>query len=66
MSAGRAVDFRAWGGDHARMQARAFWRAVTVDRTDVLDRVLAAMGRLGTRFCVIGGVAPSSRSISTS
>lgn len=39
------------------MQARTFWRAVTVDRTDVRDRVLAAMGRLGTRFCVIGGVA---------
>lgn len=39
------------------MRARAFWRAVTVDHTDVLDRVLALLHERGARFCAIGGVA---------
>lgn len=37
------------------MQARAFWKAVSVDRSDVLDRVLRILRESGTRFCVIGG-----------
>ena len=39
------------------MQERAFWKAVTVDRTDLLDRVLAVLRHLRARYCVIGGVA---------
>lgn len=39
------------------MQALAFWRTVTVDTSDVLGRVFDLFDRLGTRFCVIGGVA---------
>jgi len=39
------------------MQARDFWRTVTVDRSDVLDRVLACLRARGARFCVIGGTA---------
>ena len=37
------------------MQARAFYKAVTVDRSDLLDRLLADLARHGVRFCVIGG-----------
>src|SRR5690606_27082135 len=33
------------------------WRTVTVDTSDVLGRVFDLFDRLGTRFCVIGGVA---------
>jgi hypothetical protein len=37
------------------MQARAFYKAVTVDRSDLLERLLADLGEHGVRFCVIGG-----------
>jgi hypothetical protein len=39
------------------MRARAFWKAVTVDRGDLLERVVAQLEAGGARFCVIGGVA---------
>jgi Nucleotidyl transferase AbiEii toxin, Type IV TA system len=39
------------------MRARDFWRTVTVDRTDFLDRLLSTLSRHGVRFCVIGGQA---------
>ncbi|MBI2189447.1 MAG: hypothetical protein HYU37_20310 [Acidobacteria bacterium] len=39
------------------MQLRAFWRAVTVDRSDFLDQFLALLRARGVRFCVIGGQA---------
>jgi hypothetical protein len=39
------------------VEARTFWRTVTVDRSDVLDRVLALLRREGARFCAIGGAA---------
>jgi hypothetical protein len=39
------------------MQARVFWRAVTVDRSDLLDQLLELFGEDGVRFCVIGGLA---------
>ena len=39
------------------MQLRAFWRTVTVDRSDLLDRVLALMHERKVRYCAIGGVA---------
>jgi hypothetical protein len=37
------------------MRARDYWRAVTVDRSDLLDRLLALLRTNGVRFCVIGG-----------
>ena len=37
------------------MLARDYWKAVTVDRSDLLDRFLAILRSHGTRFCVIGG-----------
>ena len=40
-----------------RMEALAFWKAVTVDTTDVLGRVLGLLDESGARFCAIGGVA---------
>jgi hypothetical protein len=39
------------------MDARAFWKTVTVDRSDLLDRLLTLLRRHGIRFCVIGGQA---------
>jgi hypothetical protein len=39
------------------VQARAFWKAVTVDRADLLGRVLALLDDGSARYCVIGGVA---------
>jgi hypothetical protein len=39
------------------MDQRAFWKAVTVDRSDLLDRVLAALREEHVSFCVIGGQA---------
>jgi hypothetical protein len=37
------------------MLARDYWRTVTVDRSDLLDRFLAVLREHGTRFCIIGG-----------
>jgi len=37
------------------MLARDYWRAVTVDRSDLLDRFLTVLREQGARFCVIGG-----------
>lgn len=39
------------------MQARAFWKAVTLDRADFLDRPIALLTEHGIRFCVVGGQA---------
>jgi hypothetical protein len=39
------------------MQRRAFWRAVTVDRSDFLDQFLALLDEHDVRFCVVGGQA---------
>src|SRR5690348_807971 len=39
----------------AIMQRHTFWRTVTVERSDLLDRFLALLRREGARFCVIGG-----------
>lgn len=39
------------------MQRRAFWRAVTVDRSDFLDQFLALLRERSVRFCVVGGQA---------
>ena len=37
------------------MQSRAFWKAVTVDESDLLARLLALLRAERIRFCVIGG-----------
>jgi len=39
------------------MRAHAFWKSVTVDRTDFLDRLLALLAQHGIRYCVVGGQA---------
>ncbi len=44
------------------MLARAFWKAVTSDRADFLDRLLALLGEHGIRYCVVGGQAVNAYS----
>jgi nucleotidyltransferase AbiEii toxin of type IV toxin-antitoxin system len=39
------------------MQAATFWRTVTMDHADLLERTLAILEEAGARFCVIGGQA---------
>ncbi len=39
------------------MRALAFWKTVTVDRTDFLDRIVALLADHGVRYCVVGGQA---------
>lgn len=39
------------------MKALSFWKAVTLDRSNFLDEVLALLPDNGIRFCVIGGQA---------
>jgi len=50
----RPVSYFKW---RTAMQAREFWRIVTVDRTEALDRVLACLRAGGARFCVISRTA---------
>jgi hypothetical protein len=39
------------------MEALAFWKAVTVDRSDLLGQLLDLLRLEGVRFCAIGGLA---------
>jgi len=39
------------------MKASAYWKTVTRDLTDLLDRFLAALEQHSIRFCVVGGQA---------
>jgi hypothetical protein len=39
------------------MRALDFWKAVTMDRVDLLDRLLALLAQSGVRYCLIGGQA---------
>lgn len=39
------------------MQARAFLRSVTVDRSDALDRFLRVLADERIHWCVVGGLA---------
>jgi len=39
------------------MKALSFWKAVTMDKADLLDEMLALLHERGIRFCVIGGQA---------
>jgi hypothetical protein len=44
------------------MRALQFWKAVTMDRSDFLERLLAVFESAGVDFCVIGGVAVNAYS----
>jgi len=39
------------------MQALAYWKTVTVDKSGFLDRVVALLTQSGLRYCVVGGQA---------
>lgn len=39
------------------MRASAFWKIVTIDRTDFLERLISLLSEHGIRYCVIGGQA---------
>ena len=39
------------------MHRRTFWKTVTVDRSDMLDRLITLLRDRGIAFCVIGGQA---------
>jgi len=39
------------------MRAAAFWKAVVVDRADLLERITAFLADEGVRYCVVGGQA---------
>jgi len=39
------------------MLATAFWKAVTMDRSEFLDRLIAMLDTEGIRYCVVGGQA---------
>jgi hypothetical protein len=39
------------------VQALEFWKAVTVDRTDFLERIIELLQKSKIRFCVVGGLA---------
>ena len=49
------------------MQALAFWKAVTVDRSNLLERFVAWLQTRKVKFCLVGGQAVNaSASTSTS
>ena len=39
------------------MRALQYWKAVTMDRSDFLERLLAVFESLGVEFCVVGDAA---------
>jgi hypothetical protein len=39
------------------MLATAFWKAVTMDHSEFLDRLIALLAAEGIRYCVVGGQA---------
>ena len=39
------------------MKALSFWKAVTMDKSDLLERVLSSLSEHEIRYCVIGGQA---------
>ena len=39
------------------MQAATFWRTVTMDHADLLERTLEILAEAGAHYCVIGGQA---------
>ena len=39
------------------MQALDYWKTVTADRVDFLDRVIDTLSTSGVKYCVVGGQA---------
>jgi hypothetical protein len=39
------------------MKASTFWKTITMDEADLLEKLLALLDRLSIRYCVIGGQA---------
>lgn len=39
------------------MRASAFWKAITMDSSEFLDRLIAMLNAEGIRYCVVGGQA---------
>lgn len=39
------------------MRASAFWKTVTIDRTDFLERLIGLLSEHDIRYCVVGGQA---------
>ncbi len=39
------------------MQALTFWKTITMDETNYLERLIALLAEHGVRYCVIGGQA---------
>jgi hypothetical protein len=39
------------------MRATTFWKAVVVDRADLLERIIAFLTENSVRYCVVGGLA---------
>jgi len=39
------------------MRATAFWKAIVLDRSDLLDRLLGLLADHGIRYCLVGGQA---------
>jgi hypothetical protein len=37
------------------MQARLFYQVITMDRSNLLERLLALFDEQGVQYCVIGG-----------
>ena len=37
------------------MRASAFWKAITMDRVNLLEQVIDVLRELGVRYCVVGG-----------
>ena len=42
------------------MKALSFWKAVTLDKSNLLEEVFSLLEDHGIRFCVIGGQAVSA------
>ena len=42
------------------MHALQFWKAVTMDRSDFLERILALLAENGIRYCLVGGAAANA------
>jgi hypothetical protein len=42
------------------MHALQFWKAVTMDRSDFLERIIAMLEENGIRFCLVGGTAANA------
>ena len=39
------------------MQALTYWKAVTMDKANLIEQVVGLLAEYGIRYCVIGGQA---------